>query len=545
MIIFADMKKVVAALICVIFCSIRAFAQATVPISGTVLEGDTSLPMMQAAVQLLSPKDSSAIAGTVTDTEGRFSLRAAPADYIVKFSYLGFSTQYVDIHVTASANGCDLDITRLMPDNELLESSRVVAQAPVVTVVADTVVYNPEAFRLDDDAMLEDLLKKIPGLEIKGETITLQGRPISELLVNGERFFAGNVRTGLQSLSADMVDKINAYERESDFTRITGIDDGEEVPVLDIKIKKNMLNGWKGNTNTGGGTETRYSLRLNANNIKKDKQNTVMASWRNINDKISMNNASRTQLGGGSDGENARREAGYTFASTWEKGKIEGNLHYNGNARTAVSDNESEHIISSGNYFTNSHSLVGANANTPKGDVRIEWRPVKNITLVVKPTFNWNVTDNRTHSTGGNYSEDPEGLTESELKAITKTNTDNTVLTLQNKFNGSIYFQVTRRFDSKKGRSLTFVMSDNSTFNNTSTATSYQTRYYKIKRNPDSLLLRRQLTDAGSTNHSVYGHLAFNEPLGKGWHFQTTLRTDMRVTDSRKDIYNLKACDSE
>lgn len=269
-----------------------------------------------------------------------------------------------------------------------------------------------------------------------------------------------------------------------------------------------------------------------------------MASWRDINDKISMNNASRTQLGGGSGGENDRREAGYTFASKWDKGKIEGNVHYNGNHRYAISDNESEHIVSSGNYFTTSHSDVNANANTPKGDMRWEWRPVKNITIVVKPTFNVNITDSYTLSKGGNYSSDPDGITDaSALKAITKTNTNNGNLTLQNKFNGSMYFQITRRFDSKKGRSLTFAASDNSTYTSTNTVTSFETRYYKIKRNPDSVLLRRQLNDANSYNHSIYGQVAYNEPLGKGWHFQTTLRTDLRVTDSRKDIYNLKAAD--
>lgn len=540
------MKRWAAALVFVFIYCLSAFAQAKVTVSGTVVENDTSLPMMQAAVQLLSPRDSSSIAGTVTDLDGRFTLRAVPADYIVKFSYLGFTTRYLDIHVTPSANGTDLDVIRMEPDNERLENSVVTAKAPIVTVVADTVVYNPEAFRLDDDAMLEDLLKKIPGLEIKGETITLQGRAISELLINGERFFSGNVRTGIQSLSADMVDKINAYERESDFARITGIDDGEEVPVLDIRIKKNMLDGWKGNTNTGAGSDWRYALRLNANNIKKDKQNTVMASWRNINDKISLNNASRTQLGGGSGGDNSRREAGYTFSSKWDKGKMEGNVHYNGNRRLAVSDNEAEHIVASGNYFTDSHSNVNAGANTPKGDVRVEWRPVKNITLVLKPTFNWNVNDSFTHTLGGNYSSDPSGISDSTtLRAITKNNTDNGNLNLQNKFNGSIYFQVTRRFDSKKGRSLTFAVSDNSTITSTNTVTRYRTRYYKIKRNPDSVLLRRQYTDLDSYNHSLYGSVSYNEPLGNGWHFQTILRTDLRLNESRRNIYDLKKCDSD
>lgn len=516
-----------------------AGAQAPVKVTGTVLESDSSLPVIQAAVQILSEKDSSSITGCVSDNSGRFQMSVRPGDYIVKVSCLGYSTQYLDIHLTPTLGGTDLDVIRLPQDNELLEGSVVTAKAPIVSVSADTLIYNPEAFRLEDDAMLEDLLKKIPGLEIHGETITLHGQPVHELLVNGERFFSGNLRTGLQSLSADMVDKINAYERESDFARLTGVDDGEQVPVLDIKIKKNMLEGWKGNLNAGYGTSSRYNARLNANNITKDKQNTVMALGRNTSDMISLNNASRNQLGGGASGNNHRREAGYTFSAKRPGFKAEGNLHYNGNHKNLTSDTYAENIVSSGSYFTTSDARTLSNGNNPRGEVRLEWRLSPKYTLVLKPTFNFNLTDSYSTTQGGNYASDPEGITDpEELRSITKTATDNGSHTYNYRYNYSFYGQIVRRFE-KKGRTLSLAFSHNGTQSGSDQGTDYTTFYYRIKSNPDSTLIRNQYIRSRTGYGRYYFNISYNEPLGGGLFFQTTVIPDYRRNHSVRDVFDI------
>lgn len=518
-----------------------ASAQAPVKITGTVLESDTSQPIIQAAVQLLSPKDSSSIVGCVSENTGRFQLRARPGDYIVKVSCLGYNPQFLDIHVTPALDGTDLDVIRLSLDTELLEGATVTAKVPIVTVSADTLVYNPEAFKLEDDAMLEDLLKKIPGLEIHGETVTLHGQPVSELLINGERFFSGNLRTGLKSLSADMVEKINAYERESDFARLTGVDDGEQVPVLDIKIKKNMLEGWRGSLNSGYGTSAQYTGRLNANNIGKQKQNTVMASVRNTSDQISLNNASRNQLGGGSDGNNHRREAGYTFSSNKNGHKVEGNLHYNGNHKNLISDTYAEHIVSSGNYFTTSDARTLSNGNTPKGEIRWEWRINPKYTLVLKPTFNISYTDSYSSTQGGNYSSDPEeALDSTALRAITKTTTDNGSHTYTHRYNYVVYAQIVRRFE-KKGRSLSLALNHNGIITDTDQGTDYLTRYFRIASNPDSALKRNQYIRSRTHYNRFNANLSYNEPLGNGFFFQSIILPDYRRSHSLRDVYDIDA----
>lgn len=535
--------RVIQSVVFILMNAMPSLAQNSVRLTGTVLESDTSLPLLQAAVQLLSPKDSSSVVGSITDNNGRFSLRAAPGDYVVKVSSLGFVPQYIDLHLTKAIDGTDLDVIRLAPDNELLEEAVVVAKAPIVTVSADTLVYNPAAFRLEDDAMLEDLLRKIPGLEIHGETLLLHGQPISELLVNGERFFSGNIRTGLQNLPADMVEKIHAYERESDFTRLTGVDDGEQVPVLDIKIKKNTLKGWKGSVNSGYGTSSRYTGRFNANNIEKQKQNTIIASIRNTSDPISLNNASRNQLGGGANGNNDRREAGYTFAFKKEKVKLEGNLYYSGNHKNLLSDTQAEHIVSSGSYFTSSDALSLSNSNMPKGELGLEWKINPRTTLVLKPSFNATITDSYSASEGGNFASDPGEAADAEaLRAITKTTTDNEQHQYSSRLNYSLNAQLIRRFE-KKGRTVSLSFLSTGTYTGSDQGSDYRTRYYRIASNPDSLLKRNQYIHSQSAANRWYVSLSYNEPIGKRFHFQTIVLPDYRRSHSVRDVYDLAVAD--
>ena len=111
-----------------------------------------------------------------------------------------------------------------------IEASTVVASVPPVKVLEDTVVYNAAAYQVAEDAALEDLLRKIPGLEVDGNRVTLNGRAVEKILVNGKLYFGGDVAAGLKNIQADMVDQLRAYEMPSDFARISGIDDGEEVP---------------------------------------------------------------------------------------------------------------------------------------------------------------------------------------------------------------------------------------------------------------------------------------------------------------------------
>lgn len=557
-------------LCCSLFCLMaegRAAAQAGgTRITGLVVEEASAQtgteetapaalqPIVQAAAMLLTP-DSALVRGVVTDGQGRFSLRAEPGSYILKITLLGYADRCFDIQCTPAQGGMDLGTIILQTEAAFLASAVVTATANVVSVAEDTLVYNPAAFHLPEDAMLEDLLRKIPGLSIDGGEVTLHGKPISQLLVNGERFFSGNVKAGLKSLTADMVEKINAYERESDFTRITGVDDGEREPVLDLKIKKGFLDLWKTQTNIGGGTSDRYSGRVNANNIGKQKQTTVVLGQKNISGQAGIGTTGRNQLGTGSAGDRMSREAGLSFSRKNKVLNLNGNVHYDGTVREALSRNKNENISSSSLSWSNSNYLTNALNHTVKSDFVLEWRPQKNHTIYVKPEFQYTQNANRSgyHSAyfvknPYEYVADPNDWLEQSypegdpLKDARSNTGDNVTTNYNHRTAATVTASWTYRF-AKKGRTLSIRTKDSYTATEEDLFNNYRTRYYRIKKNPDSLQIRslRSLTEGANT--ALMLQAAWNEPLGGGFHLQTTLRYQREIRTNDKDYYNLVLID--
>lgn len=544
----------------------QAAAQGGTRITGLVVEEagpqvtteenpNTALqPVIQAAVILLAPGDSALIGGVMTDGQGRFSLRAQPGSYILKISLLGYADRFFDIQCTPAQGGMDLGTIILQTEASFLASAVVTAQANVVTVAEDTLVYNPAAFHLPEDAMLEDLLRKIPGLSIDGGEVTLHGKPIGQLLINGERFFSGNVKAGLKSLTADMVEKINAYERESDFTRITGVDDGEREPVLDLKIKKGFLDLWKTQTNLGGGSSTRYSGRINANNIGKNRQITVVAGQRNTSGQAGIGTTGRNQLGTGSAGDRMSREAGITFSRKNKVLNLNGNVHYDGNVREATSRNKNEYLSSSSLSWNNTNYLTNSLNHTVKSDMVVEWKPGKNHTIYVKPEFqyvqNGNVSGYHSAYFVKNpyeYVTDPNDWLEQEydtdaLKGARSNTGDNITSNYNHRTSTTVTASWTYRF-AKKGRTLSLRTKDSYSTSEEDLFNSYRTRYYRIAKNPDSLQIRalRSLTEGSTT--ALMAQVAWNEPLGNGFHLQATLRAQREIRTNDKDYYNLAKID--
>lgn len=414
-----------------------------------------------------------------------------------------------------------------------LESSSVVAKAPSVSVVGDTLVFSASAYRLAEDASLEDLLNKIPGIEVSGNNVTLHGRKIEELRINGRRYFGGEVAVGLQNIPADMIDKIGAYERESDFTRSTGIDDGELVPVLDLKIKQNMLDGWKGRITAGGGSRDRYDARVNANKFTKKEQQTMLANINDLPSKMSFNNATRTQLGGGSVGEIRRREAGYTFAGDFPGLDIDGSARYQGRDNDVYPVGQQQNIQGSGTSFVNADNHSVRSQDGGKVDMKIEWKPDKKTTFIAKPVISFDSGTSWSSNNITNFKTDPSNPTSWGFNNQDSYN---------DKTTGSIYLQFTRKF-GKRGRSLSVSTSESFNINGSIQGTDYLTRYNRTKQPTE--VLRRQLIDNVNRNYTVMGQLAWNEPLSKGFYFQFILRGDIKQNNNVRSVYDILSVDPD
>jgi len=536
--------------------SLGARAQVSRIITGIVVEDDTTLPVIQAGVQLLSPADSSMIEGVVTDQEGRFAIHAAPGNYILKFSYVGYATQYVNVHQTISQEGLNLGTIALVPETIGLDAAVVAAKVEPVTIKEDTIVYNAAAFRVAEDASLDELLKKIPGLEIDASnTVTLHGKEIKQLMVNGKRYFGGNVATGLKNLPANMIESIKAYERPSDLAMITGVDDGEEEPVLDLSVKKSMMGAWQNRVNVGYGSDDRMLGRVNANKITKSNQETIIGRVSNISGKPAITSTSRNAIGTGSAGDAVYSEAGWTMARDTAGKRIAAHVHYGNSERMATYVNRSESIQSTSTTFSNTNGMRDATAPIFKADYSWQYSPDKNTTWYIKPFVQLEYNSSYFAGQGRSFNKNPYEICDDPnsqigidgdddiFKSIRVNSSWSDIVSSYSRYNASVLGTWSKRSLNKKGRRYSLRIYGQTYGNMTDQASVYKTRYYRIKKNPDSLLVRSSFTEDDTFMDHWYVGGSWMENLGKGWILQLFSTTEWNHYRRGKSYYDLASVD--
>ena len=199
----------------------------------------------------------------------------------MKVSFIGYKNIFHNLTLTNQRTTVDVGNQKLELDAIALREAIVTAMASQVQVVEDTLLYNASAYRTPEGAMLEELVKKLPGAEVDDSgNIKINGKDIKKLMVNGKEFFGGDVQTGLKNLPVDMVENLKTYDRQSDMARVTGIEDGEEETVLDLTVKKNMNQGLFGNVDLGIGTEKRYTSRGMMNYFNEPVRGSMVWAYR-------------------------------------------------------------------------------------------------------------------------------------------------------------------------------------------------------------------------------------------------------------------------
>ena len=208
-----------------------------------------SLP--SASVRLLAAADSAAITGTVSSEDGRFSFSSVKSGkYIVEVSYVGFATQARDIQIKNAS--VTLEPFRLADDAIMLKETTVVGIKTPITVKEDTIEFNADSYRTAPNAVVEDLLKRLPGVEVGTDgSITANGQTVTKILIDGKEFFSDDPTVASRNLPVEMVDRLQVVNRKSDLARITGVDDGEDETVINLTVKKGMQNGWFGTVEGG------------------------------------------------------------------------------------------------------------------------------------------------------------------------------------------------------------------------------------------------------------------------------------------------------
>ena len=552
------MKRFVAWTILLSMVALSAFSQKkAVEISGRVMEGDTEQPAIAASVQLLNLPDSTQSTGMASNMQGYYRLQAKPGKYVLKVTYIGYQPQFIPVQLSSAPKRME-DVV-LQPDAILLAEAVVVAEAPQVQVVEDTVQFNASAYRTPQGATLEELVKKLPGAEVDDDGgVKINGKDVSKILVNGKEFFGGDVATGLQNLPVEMIEKLKTYDKKSDLARITGIDDGEEETVLDLTVKKEMNTGWFGNIDLAGGTEDRYSTRGMINYFRGNTQVTLIGRANNVNDQGFSGG------GGGprwrrNSGLTARKDFGLNFASENEKLALEGSARYNYRDNDMASTGYTENFLTgqSSSSFSNSNSTQGNRNVSLWANFKMEWRPDTLTNIIFRPNFSYTQTRGSSFSQSGTFNDDPYSYVANpndylDLGALSKAdilagddpledirvNTSNNRSSSDgNSLSANATLQVNRKLNSK-GRNITFRGrfeygdSDNDQYS------SSDTYYFLTGDTQDNDIIRRYITSP-SDNYSYQAQATYSEPIAKGTFLQFSYRFQYSLSKSDKNTYDL------
>lgn len=525
-----------------------------VTVSGRVIEAGTKEPVELAAVQLLSLPDSAQVAGMTTSAQGYFSLsKQKPGKYLLKVSFIGYITKVIPVQLTANVPAKKMGNIELATDAVMLKEAVVVAEAPQVTVVEDTLMYNSSAYRTPEGAMLEELVKKLPGAEIDDDgNVKINGKELKKIMVDGKEFFGGDVKTGLKNLPVDMVDKLKTYDKKSDLARVTGIDDGEEETVLDLTVKKGMNQGWFGNADLGAGTKDRYTGRMMLNRFIDNTQFSIIGSANNVNDQGFSGG------GGGprwrsNNGLNATKMLGATFATQTNKIELGGSVRYNFQDGDISSINSSERFLQNGNSYSNSNNKNRNKGTNVNADFRMEWKPDTLTNIIFRPNFSYGRTNNASLSESGTFNEDPfnlvanpndylnfDNLSDDLLKDIRVNATNSASLSKGNSLSGNATLQVNRKLNNK-GRNLTFRGVFGYGDNDNDQYTQSETRYYQLLNHlgGDSILYRNQYITTPTHNYNYTAQVTYSEPIAKATFLQFSYQFQYKYSKSDKTTFDL------
>ncbi|RCR70886.1 outer membrane beta-barrel protein [Larkinella punicea] len=257
---------------------------------GAVVDSTTRKPLMEATVSLLSVRDSSVVTFMITNGDGEFTFKnVAVGTYRLLITYVGYRNKSKRIAITAGKPVTDAGTLEMTTQAVNLNEVVVKQEGPPIVIKQDTVEFNAGAFKTQPNAMVENLLKKLPGVEVDRDgTIKAQGQEVKRVLVDGKPFFGDDPKMATRNLPADIIDKVQMYDQQSDQSQFSGIDDGDRNKTINLVTKKDKRKGYFGQQSIGAGPnetndDVRYAARLNLNRFNGNQQISLIGQANNIN----------------------------------------------------------------------------------------------------------------------------------------------------------------------------------------------------------------------------------------------------------------------
>lgn len=486
-----------------LFIGIIAIAQNSGTLSGKLVDSVGKQSLKDASISVLNPKDSTLEVFGLTLSDGTFNVKNITfGTYLVHISFQSYNPVFKHITITQTNSNINLGTIYLRIESDLLPNVTVIA-APII-IRKDTIEYNAASFKTKPNAVAEDLLKKMPGIDVdKSGNITAQGESVKRVLVDGKRFFGDDPKMATRNLPPDVIDKVQVFDDLSDQSKFTGFDDGNRVKTINLTTRKDKRKGYFGKAVVSDGSDGKYDESANLHRFNGSQQISLIAQANDVN---KQNFTGGSGAGGSGNGITTTTAAGANYRDSWGKTNttdLSGSYFYNDLNSLTVRQSNSQYLPQSDtSKISNSNSNSVSKNQNHRINFNVESKLDSLNSLVFRPGISF------THSTPNSSSQSLNTLTNGDT-LYTTVNTNHSTNDGYS-INGT-NFQLRHRFN-KRYRTISLDI-------NYSASESQGDGFnYSINnkispiREIDTL---NQYFNDTSRSYSISPTLSYTEPLGK------------------------------
>ena len=556
-------KKTLFILIFSLFAGI--VSSQSIVLKGKLTDKTDKSALAGASLSLSLQKDSTQKKNKVTDSKGSFEFNGLSAGvYVLKVSYSGY--EKIEQKINLQASNKDPIVIPVSKISTELQGVTVVAKAAPVRQKVDTTEFSASQYKVNPDATAEDLIKKLPGLVIdKSGNVTTMGDQVKKVTVDGRDFFGDDATAALRNLLADVIDKIQVFDKLSDQAAFTGFDDGNSTKAINIVTKSGMRNGQFGRMYAGYGTDNRYSAGGNVSFFKKDRRISLVGLFNNINqqnfsseDLLGVTSSGGGRSGGGGRGGGGRgggnfggggggsfggggnnflvgqqsgisatNAFGINYSDLWgKKLTVSGSYFFNNsNTNNDQSSNTQYFIKNSSDQFYNETDLSSSKNYNHRVNLRMEYKIDEKNSIIFSPSLSYQKNSSSKNIDGLNF------LTATNILSSSKSTTN--VNTSGYNSNNNLLF---RHAFAKKGRTISLNLSAGYNHKAGDTYLNSANQYF------DSTGTRNVNTDQFKdqiVNGSTYSaSLVYTEPIGKKGQLQLNYTPSVSRNKSDQEVFN-------
>lgn len=506
------------------------------------------MPVTDASVKIMT-RDSVYVSGTKSDEKGRFTLLlSAKGDYRLNVSFLGCKP--LERSFSVRGRTTDMGVLLLEEDSIMLEGTVVTGNIPKVQMVGDTLMYNAGAFNVEEGSVLDELLERLPGAVVTEDGITINGKTIRKILLDGKEFFIGDMNTARKNIPVEIVDKLKVYDEKSEMARVTGIDDGVENVVVDVKIKKGMNIGYMVNANAGVGSHSRYAERINISAYNPKNRLSVVGNTGNVGRGRS----------GGSQGLRTNYTAGvnYNYNDMKRSGRQRKGLLMDGSVQWRNSRSDRQTTTMNENWekvgartYSNAMSKNLSKNGSWNADYHIEWRPDTLTNIQLRPSWSYSTSDGLNSSESMQFSDDPYRHSESPLSLYQNFDDADGIRTNRRTTGGISYsenrrvggsLQYNRRFGNM-GRNINFRVEGSYNRQKSQSLSRNMVHLYKVKDSAgnDSVFYNNRYNVNPNNRYSYSFNVSYSEPIMRATFLQFNYVFSYSSNETNRSTYRLDA----